>query len=53
MGMPVTTPAAKLMAKIFVQKAAMRADSASRRRAAFQVYAATKGARPIVPIGNR
>ena len=52
-GMPVTTPAAKLIVKIVVQKRAERASISEPVVAARQVYQATKGARPIVPIGNR
>ncbi len=51
--MPVTTPAAKLIVKIVVQKRAERASISEPVVAARQVYQATKGARPIVPIGNR
>ena len=51
-GMPVTTPAAKLIAKILVQKRAARAASSSPFDAR-QVNQATNGANPIVPIGKR
>src|ERR1700722_8734869 len=52
-GIPVTTPAAKLSVKIFVQKSAAAPFTASPERPARQVYQATNGASPIVPIGNR
>jgi hypothetical protein len=51
--MPLTTPAAKFTAKIFVQNRALLAARSSPVRAAFTVYQATNGAIPIVPMGKR
>ena len=53
MGMPVTTPTAKLIPKIRLQNRAAWACALASVRSAFHLHHTRKGARPMVSCGNR